>query len=322
MNPDLTGLHDWCAGTPLEPWSATVSEAMADRLSANAHGDWPKWQAALDRMPERLPSQVEFTKGTVVIGDRADVSEAEAESLTEALQDLIPWRKGPFEFFGTAIDTEWRSDWKWNRLCPYLDPLDGRAVLDVGCGNGYYLARMWGEGIKLGLGVDPTVLFSAQYLSWRRYVPDINVHLLPVGIDDLPSQARCFDTVFSMGVLYHRRSPMDHLMHLKRLLRPGGQLVLETLVVSGDEQTVLVPSGRYAGMRNVWFVASASATRAWLERCGFQNVQVVDECVTQIEEQRATPWMPFHSLENALDGDLTVEGHERPTRAILTATTA
>ncbi|PMC22346.1 tRNA 5-methoxyuridine(34)/uridine 5-oxyacetic acid(34) synthase CmoB, partial [Klebsiella aerogenes] len=44
-----------------------------------------------------------------------------------------------------------------------------------------------------------------------------------------------------MGVLYHRRSPLDHLWQLKDQLAPGGELVLETLVIEGDENTVLVP---------------------------------------------------------------------------------
>lgn len=33
-----------------------------------------------------------------------------------------------------------------------------------------------------------------------------------------------------------------------------GELVLETLVVEGDENTVLVPGDRYAQMRNVYFI--------------------------------------------------------------------
>lgn len=320
MNPDLTGLRKWCAGTALDHWSGTLAQACAEKLSVKAHGDWPKWKAALDELPGVQPKRCDLGQDAVTIGDETDLSQFEVDSLNNTLKALLPWRKGPFRLFGTDIDTEWRSDWKWNRLKPHLADLTDRAVLDVGCGNGYYLARMWAEGIKIGLGVDPTVLFSAQYQAWRRYVPDINVHLLPLGIDDLPARAPCFDTVFSMGVLYHRRSPIDHLLHLKRLLKPGGQLVLETLVVDGGEQTVLVPPGRYAGMRNVWFLGSASATQTWLERCGFSHVTVVDETITSTDEQRATTWMPFHSLANALDGEVTVEGHQRPTRAILIAT--
>ena len=53
-----------------------------------------------------------------------------------------------------------------------------------------------------------------------------------------------------MGVLYHRKDPINHLEHLKRWVKPGGQLVLETLVVDGDETTCLVPPDRYARMNN------------------------------------------------------------------------
>lgn len=64
-----------------------------------------------------------------------------------------------------------------------------------------------------------------------------------------------------MGVLYHRRSPLEHLWQLKDQLVQDGELVLETLVVEGDENTVLVPGDRYAQMRNVYFIPSALALK-------------------------------------------------------------
>ena len=79
-----------------------------------------------------------------------------------------------------------------------------------------------------------------------------------------------------MGVLYHRRSPLDHLFQLKNQLVSGGELVLETLVIEGDEHDVLVPGERYAQMRNVWFIPSAAALQCWLEKCGFVDVRIVD----------------------------------------------
>ena len=103
-----------------------------------------------------------------------------------------------------------------------------------------------------------------------------------------------------MGVLYHRRSPLDHLWQLKDQLVPGGELVLETLVVEGDENTVLVPGDRYAQMRNVYFIPSAAAQQ-WLEKCGFIDVRIVDACVTSTEEQRRTEWMTTESLADFLD---------------------
>ena len=115
-----------------------------------------------------------------------------------------------------------------------------------------------------------------------------------------------------------------HLRELRSRLRSGGQLVLETLIIDAPGQQVLVPEDRYARMRNVWQVPSASSLVAWLAEAGFEQPRVVDVTLTGIEEQRATPWMQFESLADALDpGDpgLTVEGHPAPRRAVVLAST-
>ena len=131
-----------------------------------------------------------------------------------------------------------------------------------------------------------------------------------------------FDTVFSMGVLYHRKSPIDHLLQLKSLLCSGGELCLETLVIDGGKGDVLLPKNRYARMKNVWFIPSAIELSGWLERCGFKNVRVVNSSSTTIKEQRSTEWMPFESLSECLnmeDPGLTVENLPAPKRAIIIA---
>jgi len=245
------------------------------------------------------------------------------EGVAATLQHLHPWRKGPYELAGVAIDTEWRSDWKWARIAPHLAPLVGRRVLDVGCGNGYHLWRLAGAGAALAVGIDPTQLFLAQFLAVRHFVGETPpVHLLPIGIEDLPPGLGAFDTVLSMGVLYHRRSPIDHLLDLRGALRAGGELVLETLVIEGGEGRVLVPQGRYAKMRNVWFIPSTAELERWLRRAGFRHVRTVDVTATTTDEQRATAWMRFESLANFLDPadpTRTVEGHPAPRRAVLLA---
>ncbi len=171
-------------------------------------------------------------------------------------------------------------------------------------------------------GSIPTLVFVAQFLAINRYLAREDLAVLPLGIEDLPRDLSGFDTLFSMGVLYHRRSPMDHLGDLYRLLRPGGELVLETLVLEGAGQQALVPPGRYASMRNVWFIPSVESLRVWLGRCGFTEVKVIDVTRTSVGEQRSTEWMRFQSLPDYLDPrdpNRTIEGLPAPVRAILIA---
>jgi tRNA (mo5U34)-methyltransferase len=195
-------------------------------------------------------------------------------------------------------------------------------VLDVGCGNGYHCWRMLGAGAAEVIGVDPTPLFVLQFKALQYYMQQQCIHVLPVTLEAMPEHLPVFDTVFSMGVLYHRRNPMEHLVSLRNKLAPEGQLVLETLVIEGDENALLEPNGRYARMGNVWQLPSPGLAARWLAQAGFSQVEIIDVRQTSLEEQRRTPWMTFHSLAQFLDPHdpgLTIEGLPAPRRAILTA---
>lgn len=314
---DLDRLRLELAGTPLESWATSLPTQLAAKVD-DGHGDLERWLAAVDRLPQLQAAAVELRERFNLEGACDEDTRAQ---LKLALQGLIPWRKGPFNLFGVHIDTEWRSDWKWERVSPHID-LAGKRVLDVGCGNGYYQWRMLGAGARSVVGVDPNWLFFCQFLAMKHYLPDLPAWHLPFALEDLPANLEGFDTVFSMGVLYHRRSPIDHLLALKDCLRRGGELVLETLVVEGDVNTVLVPEDRYAQMRNVWFLPSVPALELWLRRAGFTDVRSVDISLTSVEEQRATEWMRYQSLPDFLDPDdhsRTLEGLPAPMRATLVA---
>jgi len=314
--PLLETLPDW----GLEAWQPALPELLEAGLSAQRHGDLARWRQQLARLPELTATDIALDRPRVTA--TGPCSATAARQLEQALQGLHPWRKGPYALFGTHIDTEWRSDWKWARLAPHLQPLAGRRVLDVGCGNGYHCWRMRGAGARQVLGIDPSPLFVCQFWALQHYLRDPAVWVLPARCEQLPPGLAAFDSVFSMGVLYHRRSPLDHLIELREALRPGGELVLETLVVEGCANTVFTPPGRYARMGNVWFLPSPAALTRWLERLGFCQVRTVDLDRTSTREQRSTDWMRFHSLEQFLDPadpGLTVEGHPAPLRAILLA---
>ncbi len=302
-------------------WSQQLQQTLPERLVQDSHGKMAGWLSALQALPEIRPSEVEL-KDQVAIGSSADLGTLSREELTLQLQAFHPWRKGPYNVFGVEIDTEWRSDWKWEPLLPHIQPLAGRRVLDVGCGNGYHGWRMRGAGADFVLGIDPFLISVLQFQVMQRYLRDPQHHVIPIGIEDLPANLACFDSVFSMGVLYHRRSPLDHLLELKGCLRAGGELILETLIVAGDQETIFMPAGRYAKMRNVWFLPSIAAMTLWLQRCGFTEIACVDTNRTSREEQRSTKWMHFESLADFLDPEdveKTIEGHPAPLRAIFTA---
>jgi tRNA (mo5U34)-methyltransferase len=306
----------------LKPFESAFKALLDITALQKLHGEYNDWQRLIDSLPAIRPSVIDLARDALHVGTRDDCSDDIRNALIAALRKLHPWRKGPFDIFGIDIDTEWRSDWKWQRVLPHIAPLKDRIVLDVGCGSGYHCFRMRGEGARFVVGIDPTVRYLFQFLALNHYINDNNVHFLPLKSEDMPRRMRSFDTVFSMGVLYHRRAPFDHLDELKDLLRPGGELVLETLVMPGPPNTVVVPRDRYAQMRNVWFLPSAETLPLWLQRAGFENARVVDISRTTPDEQRKTDWMTFQSLQDFLDPtdpNFTIEGLPAPTRAIIIA---
>ena len=296
----LNALAGHLAAMGLQHWETALKTVCDARMSAAAHGDFERWHRILLDLQAAAP--------------------ADRKAL---LLELAPWRKGPFNVGGVEIDSEWRSDLKWSRVADSIAPLEGRKVLDVGCGNGYYALEMRDAGADLVVGVDPTLLFVVQFLAVNLFAKDPGVFVLPLRLEELPPAKHAFDTAFSMGVLYHQRSPIEHLRQLRTTLRPGGQLVLETIFVPGEESYACTPADRYARMRNVWLLPTIAELTTWMRRSGYRDIAVVDTSITSTEEQRSTEWMTFESLREALDPDdssRTVEGWPAPRRVVVTAT--
>lgn len=311
------GLHNW--STQLPP---LVEEALAPTV----HGDVPKWLKVLQALPLNPPSLIDLDRPTLQIGQFGDLSPAQEIELRKLLMQFQPWRKGPFNLFGIEIDTEWRSDWKWKRLERSIRPLAGRRILDVGSGNGYYGWRMIGAGAELVIGIDPTLRYLMQYAVINHFLrlsgsPCRN-YVLPLRLQHLTKPEQPFDTVFSMGVIYHQRDHMLHLQQLMHQLRPGGELILEGLVIDAEGEKELKPKGRYAKMHNVHSIPSPLMMQRWLEDSGFEEVTLLDHSATTHTEQRRTPWMIFESLADFIHPDepqQTIEGHPSPERAIFSA---
>ena len=316
---DLKALFSDLNRIGLTTWQSLLEKQLSEKLAPSAHGSLEDWQHVVTQLPSADGSCLRTHPNAIeIVGEHL---EGMLESdLRELLMDLTPWRKGPFKIQDIALDTEWRSDFKWNRIRDKIQPLAGRNVLDVGCGNGYYALKMHEAGAETVIGIDPTLLFVCQFAALKKMSGVQSVHVMPLRLHELPDNSKTFDTTFSMGVLYHQRNPQEHLTQLRKTLRSGGELILETLVLPGSGSTVLEPKERYARMRNVWHLPTISALTKWLQDANYADIRVIDVSTTTIAEQRATDWMPFESLSEALDAkdpSLTIEGYPAPTRAVI-----
>ncbi len=285
---------------------------------------WMTWKnilplrQALDEL-ETFETECSFSD-TIMIESKTPLSEAQKEKVETTAKMMMPWRKGPFDLFGLFIDTEWQSYLKYNLLQPHFDLKDKR-VADVGCNNGYYMFRMLEQEPAELVGFDPSALYKTQFDFINHYVKsDIQFELL--GVEHLPFYEHKFDTVFCLGVLYHRPDPVGTLKALAKGMEKGAELFLDTFMIDGDADICLTPESTYSKIPNIYFVPTVKALKNWCTRAGFIDIEVLDITVTTEDEQRSTSWIEGESLGSFLDENdpsKTVEGYPAPKRVYIKA---
>ena len=305
-------------------WSESLVETCQQKTTGSEHAPlWNKWIKSLETFPDPQIGTLDASGETVVVASKDDQLPVETvDEIRDKLLELCPWRIGPWNFFDVDIQTEWDSSKKWNRFSDSVYFDDAR-VLDVGCNNGYFGWKAIDAGAQSVVGCDPFLLYNFQHEIFRRYSAEKHRHrILPITDMEIPPNLAAFDVAMSLGVLIHRRSPIDHLIRLYESLRKRGQLVLETMAVDSEKADVIVPEDRYMKMRGIWFVPTIGMLKRWLDRAGFVDVKVVDVSVTDLTEQRRTDFMPFESLADFLDPEepaKTVEGYAAPVRVAFVA---
>jgi len=307
---------------------ARYETALRDRLDSvvkriqNKDRKARTYLEMLEDLPAIEPSSNDLDHDRIRIGQPGDLGPYDRRIMREALQTMIPWRKGPFDVFGIPVDSEWDSSLKWDRVRPHLAPLKGQRILDIGSSCGYYMFRMCADAPAMVLGIEPYLTFYFQFQLLQRYIRADRVFTLPLRLEAFPAMPGCFDTVFCMGILYHQRDPVQALESIRPLLARGGQLVVETLVLEEKGDTLLNPPGRYAKMNNVYAIPTVTRLEKWLRKAGYRCIRCVDVTPTTLDEQRPTDWIDSESLDAFLDPlhpGLTVEGHPAPVRAVLLA---
>ena len=285
---------------------------------------WMTWKnilplrQALDEL-EEIATQCSFGD-TVKIDAQTPISEALKAKIKATAKMMMPWRKGPFELFDIFIDTEWQSFLKYNLLEPHFD-LKDKIVGDIGCNNGYYLFRMLSQEPKKLIGFDPSAIYYSQFQFLNHFIKSDIVYEL-LGVEHVEFYEHKFYTLFCLGVLYHRSDPVAMLKSLFKGLNKGGELILDTFMIDGEEEMCLTPKDRYSKIPNIYFVPTVNALKNWCYRAGFETVEVLETMKTELNEQRKTEWIDTQSLEDFLDPNdatKTVEGYPAPKRVYIKA---
>ena len=301
-----------------------LSELKIEREKWLERKSTQHYKEFLKKLPSISTTHLNLDLISPEIGNSSELNENQKIEINKLAKELIPWRKGPFNLFGSEIDAEWRSDQKWDRIAEVLDPLKNKRVLDIGCNNGYFLLRMAAQNPALLLGIDPYLHYKIQFEFLNHFAKLPNTYFELFGIEHLGNFKEMFDVIFSMGIIYHHRHPIEQLLQIKDALRPGGQVILETIGIPGEKDTALFPKDRYANMRNVWFVPTMNTFLNWAKRSKFVDVEIISDTLLTNEEQRLTSWCPppHQSLEDFLDPNdlsLTKEGYPAPRRFAISA---
>ncbi len=285
---------------------------------------WLTWKniAPLQEAIKALPvyGDVEVELGDTVALSIANLSSEDAVKIEQTARMMMPWRKGPFRINDLYIDSEWQSQIKYNLLEPHFDLRD-KVVGDIGCNNGYYLFRMQSHQPKKLIGFDPSAIYYSQFQFINHFIDSAIVYEM-LGAEHVEFYEHKFDLLFCLGVLYHRLDPIGMLKSLYRGLNRGGELILDTFMIDGEEEIALTPRERYSKIPNIYFVPTVNALKNWCYRAGFERVEVLEIKKTDLSEQRKTEWIATQSLEDFLDPnnpDKTVEGYPAPKRVYIKA---
>jgi len=256
----------------------------------------------------------EYKIDNIILDDVVGVDGEFDDEVLRVAKALMPWRKGPFRIGDVFIDSEWQSFMKYNLLQKHFN-LSDKVVADVGCNNGYYMFRMLTQNPKKVVGFDPMALFNLQFRFINHFIKSDKLHYELLGVEHLPMYEEKFDTIFCLGVLYHRSDPIGMLKQLKLALKEDGEAIIDTFIIQGDEPVALTPI-RYAKMRNVYFIPTIKALQNWAEMAKFTEFEVLEISPTTTNEQRKTQWIEGESLNDFLvaDGSKTVEGYPPPIR--------
>ncbi len=134
---------------------------------------------------------------------------------------------GSKEFFDNI--RPWMNPFKFPDVMPRIDRIasriDGKQVLEIGCGMGFDSVELMKRGAEL-TATDLTP--SAIELACRHFrimnLTPVDARVANVLELDFPDES--FDAVYSIGVVHHTGDTPRALQEIRRVLKPGGWAVI------------------------------------------------------------------------------------------------
>ncbi|ULB45330.1 tRNA 5-methoxyuridine(34)/uridine 5-oxyacetic acid(34) synthase CmoB [Limnospira fusiformis KN01] len=276
-----------------------------------------RYREAVEAVEDIQTQWFDFSGSVVKIGRLGELSPDQQQRFEATLKTFCPWKKGPFELFGTLIDAEWRSHLKWERITPHIQPLTQRKVADIGCHNGYYMFRMADQQPDCVIGFEPYAKHFWNFQLMQNLVRQENLHFELLGVEHIDYYPQFFDTIFCLGILYHHTDPIGLLRKMRQALAPKGEIIIDCQGIPGEKAIALTPRQRYANAKGIWFLPTQSCLETWMIRAGFTKVRCIFASPLSVEEQRRTPWANIDSLQEFLNPENpqeTMEGYPAPWR--------
>ncbi len=94
-------------------------------------------------------------------------------------------------------------------------------ILDIGCANGYFADKLLRNGYR---SID--LVDIDDYLTFPEAINLNRLKLLDLNFEKLPYPENYFDLVCAFQVLEHLENPFYFMRECKRVLKPGGTLLL------------------------------------------------------------------------------------------------
>ena len=313
--------HDYTLSFP-QKTQETIKDLRLLFLEKIKKSPWSDLYSKIENLNILKTSEIKLDQDIIKIGKNSDLSASESCKLKQILQELIPWKKGPFSFFGFNIDSEWRSQIKWNRIQQYRSSLENKVVADIGCNNGYFMFRMAAENPSRVIGFEPHIKLKITYNLLQQAAKVKNLYFEPFGLEYINLYPNYFDTIFFLGILYHHQNPVEILKNIYKSLKKGGELIIDCQGISGDESLAYIPEKAYAGAKGMCFLPTKKALETWVRKSGYKKQKCFYAAPLSINEQRSTPWAPIKSLKEHLqanDHSKTIEGYPAPWRFYIIA---